>query len=348
MLELKQSTLRNIVVHNVGNKSKGENLSFSKSEFNMVDENINNILLQYFLSPFKTDEFYNFFHESDINLNEVYNYVSKIFADKTELYNQSKNISKHLFEQSTHPKIKGGEFYIAYLEDCVVDGELVDGIGLFKSENKDTYIRVYQQGDNFEIDYENGININKLDKGCLIFNTEKEQGYKISIVDTYNKGNEAVYWREDFLKIKPREDNYYSTSNFIDMCKSFSETVLTEDNNVDKKEQIEFIKRTQDFFKDNEEYKEESFHKEVINEPVIVDAFKEFKTDFEEASGSKTGKEFDISENAVKKSQKFFKSVIKLDKNFHIYVHSRPNNMEKGFDESKQKKFYKLFYNDEA
>ncbi|MDR0604368.1 MAG: hypothetical protein LBG80_08720 [Bacteroidales bacterium] len=42
---------------------------------------------------------------------------------------------------------------------------------------------------NFES--EKGININKLDKGCLIFNTERENGYIVAVVDNTNKGTDA-------------------------------------------------------------------------------------------------------------------------------------------------------------
>ncbi|MFN6039537.1 MAG: nucleoid-associated protein, partial [Bacteroidota bacterium] len=39
--------------------------------------------------------------------------------------------------------------------------------------------------------------------------------------------------------------------------------------------------------------------------------------------------------------------VIKLDKNFHIYVHGKHEFIEKGFDEEKGKKFYKLYFDSE-
>ena len=57
--------------------------------------------------------------------------------------------------------------------------------------------------------------------------------------------------------------------------------------------------------------------------------------------------DFVISPTAVKKNQKFMKSVVKLDKNFHIYVHGRHDYVEKGYDEDKALKFYKLYYTNE-
>jgi hypothetical protein len=71
----------------------------------------------------------------------------------------------------------------------VVDGEVCEAIGLFKSENKDTYIKVFNQQDAFEVSADNGVNINKLDKGCIVFNTEKDKGYKLVFIDNTNNTN---------------------------------------------------------------------------------------------------------------------------------------------------------------
>jgi hypothetical protein len=58
--------------------------------------------------------------------------------------------------------------------------------------------------------------------------------------------------------------------------------------------------------------------------------------------------EFYISPQAVKKQARVFKSVIKLDKNFHIYVHGDRELIEKGYDEALQKHYYKIYFDREA
>jgi hypothetical protein len=50
----------------------------------------------------------------------------------------------------------------------------------------------------------------------------------------------------------------------------------------------------------------------------------------------------------VKKSMKFFRSIIKLDKNFHVYVHSHADFIEKGYDKEKDLRYYKLYYENES
>jgi hypothetical protein len=58
--------------------------------------------------------------------------------------------------------------------------------------------------------------------------------------------------------------------------------------------------------------------------------------------------EFEISPHAVKKQARVFKSVIKLDKNFHIYIHGDRQLIEKGYDDALQKHYYKIYFEQET
>lgn len=344
MIDFSNTKLKNLIVHRVGNKSREEGTTLSNSTLKLQGEMLNDLMLQFFLSPFKHDNFYKFQHETDLELNETFSYTSKIFENEKLFLEQSQNIAKHLYEQSTHPKINSGEFYAIILEDCLLGDELVNAVGLFKTENKDTYIKVKEKDESFEIDYENGININKLDKGCIIFNTEKDKGFIVSMVDNINKGGEAQYWKDNFLKIKPREDNYYFTQNYLNMCKDFADKGLEE---LEKTEQIDIKNSTMNYFVEKDEFNIEEFQEEVIKDEETKQVFKEFVQTYEEENELNLQDKFDISNNAVKSVKRKFKSVIKLDKNFHIYVHGNQDLIEKGFDEQNNKNFYKLFFEEE-
>lgn len=54
-----------------------------------------------------------------------------------------------------------------------------------------------------------------------------------------------------------------------------------------------------------------------------------------------------FSDAAVKKQARIFKSVIKLDKNFQIYVLGDNQYIKKGFDEETGMHYYQLFFKDE-
>lgn len=347
MLDFSSVKLKSLVVHNVGNSLQEEGMRLSKAPLNFKEDLIKELLMKYFLTPFKGEVYYNFFHETDLNLNELYSYASKIFADPDSFFLQTINISKHLYEKSNHHNIKGGEFYLVYFEDCFLNGDCQDAIGLFKSENKETYLKVYEENENFEIEHEQGININKLDKGCLIFNSQKEAGYRICMVDHTNKSQEAQYWKNDFLRIKPHEDSYFHTENYLHMCRDFCKQVLEKEPEVEKADQIDILNKSVNYFSKKESFKVREFENEVIRKPELIDAFQTYKEDFQERNQIQAYDEFDISSAAVKSNKKFMKSVIKLDKNFHVYVHGNRDYIVKGFDEESGLNFYQLFFREE-
>jgi hypothetical protein len=87
------------------------------------------------------------------------------------------------------------------------------------------------------------------------------------------------------------------------------------------------------------------FTNEVIEQPEMIKSFNQYKPIYQKEYEIDIPDEFPISANAVKKQARIFKSVIKLDKNFHIYVHGNRNLIEQGIDENG--KFYKIYYKEE-
>lgn len=332
-------------IHKVGNKSENEYIFLSQANL-QVSEDILQLLSSYFLAPFKSEEFYQFYHDSNLSLNEVYTYATAIFDNPEALHEQSLHLARHLYNQSTHPKIKGGEFYIVYFKECMLHGELVNAVGLFKSENKDTFLKVFPQGENFEIETEQGININKLDKGCLIYNSEKENGYVISIVDNTNKGTEAQYWIDDFLHVRQRQDKYFNTENTLAVYKDFITKKLPEEYELTKADQADMLNRSIQFFKDKDSFELEEFSQSVLHHPEYINGFSNYKRQYEEERDIEIADTFDISDAAVKRQARNYKSVIKLDKNFHIYVHGDRNMIEQG--EDTKGRFYKIYFENET
>lgn len=334
----------NIALHLVGNKTNNENFVISKSIM-MIDYEIKDLLLDYFLSSFTSEEYYQLYHESDLVLNEVYTYVSKIFDEPEQLYEQSVNLAKHLYEQSSHPKIKGGEFYTVYFKDCILDGETLDAVGLFKSENKDTFLKVLSENGCFNLESEKGINIKKLDKGCLIFNKDRENGYIVAVVDNTNKGVEALYWIDDFLHVRQRKDEYTNTQNFMALAKNFVTKELPKEFEVSKADQIDLLNKSLHFFKEKGTFDINAFAHEVIAQPEVIERFHQYKQEYEDQSDIVIDNQFEISESACKKQQRSYKRVINLDKKIQIVIAGNRQNVEQGEDD--RGKFYKVYYKDE-
>lgn len=349
MIDFGRAQLTHFTIHFTGNKGLGEEFTLNENLIEFSDDFVKETLLRYFLQPFKTDIYYQFKGKVDISLSSIANISEDLFNSRKEFISLSHQIAKHLYNQSMHPKIKGGELYVCYFKDAIVDGELCDAIGIFKTENKETFLKVYQHVNSFELECDNGIDINKLDKGCLIFNTDKKNNYKLSIIDTNNKIAEcATYWEEDFLNATIKPNGYYYTKNFMDASRGFCEEVLTEANNVSKPDQMMMLNKSTSYFKDKEKVAVSDFEKDVLVEPDLISAFKDYRKDFNKRLDLNDIEEFDVSQSAVKKNNKYMKSVVKLDKNFHVYIHARHDYVERGYDEDKGLKYYKLFYVNET
>ena len=350
MISFFEASLAELSIHRIGNKSADEFYVLSEESLVLADEQLKELLLQYFLSPYvKVNEIYRFFHPNDdLNLNEVYHFAEAIFEKGGNFHENSQQLAKYLYEVSSHPKIKSGELYVAYFENVQIEGETHDAIGIFKSETKETYLKVYPENAGFGVSYEqDAINISKLDKGCLIINCEKEEGYKVAVIDQTNRSAEAVYWKDEFLKLKIRNDNYNQTNNVLGVYKEFVTQKLDEDFEISKADKIDLLNKSMKYFKDKETFDIDEFSNEVIANEEGIASFKNFKKNYEEEFDTSIADNFDISEAAVKKQAKAFKSIIKLDKNFHIYIHGNKELIEKGFDDDRSMNYYKVFFKEE-
>lgn len=346
MLDFTEATIDQAVVHFIGSADTND-MVLSDKTIDLSNELLKNLLRDYFVSHFKKSHFYSFNHESSLALNEINSFVTELFEDKKSLLDTSFDIAKHLKHVTNHPNIKEGELYIVLIRGCVVEGELADAIGIFKTETKDTFLKATRRGSSINLSCEFGTNTKHLDKGCLIFNTEKDLGYKLCVIDNTNK-EEAKYWMDHFLQVKIRDNDFYQTKSTIELCKGFVQDVINPQNSFPLIQQTEMLTKTRDFFKNNEVFEQEEFETKVIKNPEVIEAFQEYKKSYETEMGYNLPNEFKISVDATKQANKLFKSAIKLDKNFHIYIHGDREKIESGFDKDKGMKFYKMYYEKES
>lgn len=338
------NTIDRTILHYVGNKTNGDGIAVSECSMELSDTTKENIIALV-NNSFEPEEYYELYYSPKLELNPVYTFVRSIFENLNNFENQSQNFARHLYDQSTHPKIKGGEFYTVYFRDCIVDGDTVDAVGLFKSENKDTFLRVLHEGGNFNLESEQGINIKKLDKGCLIFNKERENGYVVAVVDNTNRGIEAQYWMDDFLHVRQRKDGYANTQNAMALAKNFVTKALPEQFEVSKADQIDLLNRSLEFFKENDTFEMEEFANEVIEQPEVIESFRQYKRSFEEENDVVIDDSFDISDYAFRRQQRSYKRVIRLDRKIQIIIDGNRDHVEQGEDE--RGKYYKVYYNSE-
>lgn len=342
MLYKEYINIENLVLHQVGSNSCQEGIRCSKEPVN-IDEDLKDLLKNHFLSPFKTEEFSNFSHSSDIGLNEIYQYTTQIFTNKEDFLEISKKIALFLYECSSHPNIKRGELYVVYFQNCILNGETIDAIGLFKSEIKDRFIKIYPTSSGFELEQNEGISINKIDKGCLIFNTEREKGYLVAIVDNTNKGAEAKYWTDDFLHVRPRKDSFNQTQNMLSLCKSFVSQLPSDNGKVEK---ATYMNRSVEALKD-ESVNINTFAEQVFGTPELASKFKHYKETYQKERDIEIDDTFKPSSTAIKRKATGTMTTIKLDKNFDINIHGGEQHIVRGYDEERGMHYYQLFFKEE-
>jgi hypothetical protein len=339
--------LDKLIIHNIGNKNNGDGVRFSDelTDFESVEESINKLII----NSFKFDELYHFHFLPNLELNPMYTFINLIFANNKQenFIEQTKNIGRYLYDKSTHPQIKSGELCVFNLKDCVVNDEVVSCVGVFKSENKETILKIEDKNTRYSLSDVIGMNVNKLDKGCLIFNTEKDKGYIITVVDNTNKNNEAQYWKNEFLSIQPIKNEYHQTNQFLGIAKQFVTKKISEDFDVTKAEQIDLLNRSVEYFKTNNTFEKEKFENEVFKDSSLIDSFRGFDENYRRENEIEISDNFEISNQAVKKQSRIFKSVLKLDKNFHIYIHGDKELIEQGIEKD-GRKYYKIYYQDES
>ncbi len=338
--------LDQLITHHIGNKSNEEGVLLSE-QTTAIGENTLDYLLRYFLHPFKTEEIFSFTHDTDVTMNPVYALVKEIFEDQEKLVEHSKTLANLLYEKSDHPKIKNGELNVAYFSELGLNDEIVEAVGIFKSETDEPFLKMENEDANFHIGHEMGFSLKGLDKGCIVFNIEGEAGYHVLVVDITNKNNEAHYWKNAFLQLAPISNAYYQTKSFLDLTKDYLTEQVADEFEMNKTEQINLLNRSVEYFKNNETFDKEEFEQAVFEKEEMVESFRNFDSAYREERALAPTASFNISERAVKSQQKNFKSTIKLDKNFHIYIHGDQEMIEQGVDED-GRKYYKLYYYEEA
>jgi hypothetical protein len=295
MHSLSDIQLLGVATHYVGNSAAGDNLQLSKNLIDLENAELKQVLLQYFLSPFQETASYHLWHPADIKLNEVHHFVTEIFADPENLMLQSCNLARHLYDITTLPQIKSGELTVAYFKGCPVDGRMTDAVGIYKTESKSKYLKLSEGKEGYNFQAEEGIDPNRMDKGCLIFNVRPEEGYRVHVLDRTAKGGEAQFWKDTFLKIRAAADEYHATEDYIKLCKNFIEEQIPNEFEVERVQQIQLLNKAAAYFKQNEQFEQDSFTEEVFDHPELRESFKKYEKQYQRDYEVKFQDSFEIS-----------------------------------------------------
>ncbi|MGE8356416.1 MAG: nucleoid-associated protein, partial [Microvirgula sp.] len=91
-----EPSVERLAVHRVGNLSRGERLQLS-DRATEVDEAVSDLILAGYLKGIVSDKRkYQFFHESDLNQNELYHFTRQFFRGELDFLAVSQRIARHL------------------------------------------------------------------------------------------------------------------------------------------------------------------------------------------------------------------------------------------------------------
>jgi len=341
MIDHTTAVIENLIFHKVGNETHESFANNSETEF-MRGETEEETLLKIFLKPFiNSSVTYEFKHEINLDMNPLYSLVKDIFGGD-DFTNKSKDIHQHLISASKHPNIKNGDFFVIKYSNIKLGNTICEGLGVYKVENKENFIETDENSGDLNLNFKKGIGTKRLDKACLILFTEDP--FTVFIID--NASSETDYWKNEFINVEYKKDHVNSTNQFLELTKEFITEQIPEEYDITKADQIDLLNRSVEYFKSNETFDKQEFESTVFQENEIIDSFRSFDETYQENSNLELADSFEISAQAVKKQARIFKSVLKLDKNFHIYIHGDKELIQQG-TESDGRKFYKIYYTEE-
>ena len=338
MIEYKGATIQELFFQKIKEEPQTQNLL--QTEFSPSEEET---LKRIFLKPFEgTINTYQFKHEVDLELNVLFQLSRKVDQEE-KLDEAAEGIVSHLVTSSRHPNIKEGELFIVRFSELMLGTEIVNGLGIFKAEKKDSFLETPDWTKEPSLLFKEGIGEKKLDKACLILFTPEP--YTILAYD--NNNSEAIYWKNDFIGLDFKRDHVNDTNHFLQMTKSYITDQLPEEFEVSKTDQIDLLNKSIGYFKNHEEFDQGEFELEVFGDASAISSFRHFDKQYQEEMDLELSDTFKIATNSVKKQARIFKRVLKLDKNFHVYIHGNRELIERGEDEN-GRKYYKIYYENES
>ncbi len=334
-----------MTVHFVGNPSKEEKTILNQSLIDLPDQQIESALLSMFFGMCDRPEQWQF--DDRYQGHELHEMSKTILHESGMFMQTSQDIAEFLTRQSNHPMIKSGELIVARITDVLVDDELIDALAIFKLETQKHLMQVDRQGSNARVQLLYGFDPKQIDKACLILDHSAEDGYRVFALDRTAKHGDAKFWMDDFLRVKRLVDDYYQTEGVIEATRYFVHNHLKPTYEMDKTDEAHIMSRSQNYLQSTDRFDRDQYAVNVFESDELADQFKTYQSDYMDDMGYEESEGFSIRPEAVKKQNKYFRSVIKLDRNFHVYVHGDRSMIRRGVDDT-GRKYYMLFFEEES
>lgn len=334
-----------MIVHHVGNKSNGEGVGFSDSELDFAS--IEPELLKLVERSFNLNDLYHFYYEGSVALNPVFSFTKEILNNPEAITTQSRHIAKILYDCSTHPKVKPGELSVIYISGYELEGEAVDAIAIIKSETRQSVLQLDRTQDGFVVSMNDAINLSKVEKGCIVFNIDEAEGYRIAIVDNSSSSGDAKYWKDSFLHVTSYNGAHHQTSSLINLATEFISETVAGDKNISSVEKAMIANRSKQVLTESEQdlITFEDYSHAVFKDSRLEDKFAQYAEENAPIELAELGT-ISVERKAVNKRRSRI-STIHLDDNFDILIRGGDDHIIRGYDENAGMNYYTLYFEKE-
>ena len=333
-MSIKVKGIKKATIQVVGNKTRGEGLSAASVLADVSGSS--EFLTKLVEKSFTMDDLKRFSYIESVELNPVYQFVSKMFDDKEAFLKQSVNIATFLYDQSVHPNIRNGELYVLLLE-CEYKKETVEAIAILKSEKKDPFLATDNDGREIFVRTIYGTGLKGLDKGCLVLNVERENGYVVGTVDNTNNGSDAQYWTDSFLHVTNCDDDYHETVKLTEMLTAFSKQVAEQN----AAEGAVVAKKATVLLKKGEAVQVEELTDKICATDEQREQFVTFRQEFEDAHGE-IADEVNVVAKAASRKPVTRMNMLRVGDVFEVKVLTPEARMEQGKDDAGR--YWKLYW----
>jgi hypothetical protein len=346
-IRFNSAAVTGLVLAKVGNPQRDEPLQTSKDVFT-VDEEQREILTPLFLKPFKNLIAHRFQHHASLEKHEMNLLATAIFAAPSSLLKNGCDIASRLYAKSNHPNIKSGDLCLSLIDDIEIEGHMTQALCILKSESVMPFLSISTEDGDLKLHTAEGINPEKIDKGCLIINHWPDKGYYVLTFD--RAGGESRFWVRDFLGLQAVPDSAFLTNTYAELAVAAVKQELAAE--LPPEESSRAAREVIAYFDEHENFDLQEFEEQILRTPDAVARFAGERSKLEEERGQALQTNFEISPKDVKKVKKHAAAVVKLDTGFEI--HLKPDMdpgadwmLERGTDDAKGMKFIKLYYNED-
>lgn len=341
MTTFQHSLLTEIAIHHAG--SKPSDLFISENTTRLPDEEDVKRMVRHFTRGFLMDA-PNQFVEKDGIVSETANLMMSVFQNEMSFFEGTVRLTE-IYQQFAVKHHEGSgeiifcKFEIPEHEDQVRHS----GIGFYITEGRTDFLQLDRANNTYSMSLNEGIPLKKMPRAVLFLYDEKE-GLRL-LFRKWDPGISGNPFREEFLQCRPVVNDYHYTASHLSLMKSYMDQEMEEE---DKLSRIDALNKSLTYLQENDHFDMNEFESKVFEDPEQVRSFDEFRKNYTKEHDLDIVDEFDISQGAVKKSQRYIRSVIKLDKNFHVYVHGNKQNIVRGYDTEKDMYFYTLYFREES